>query len=95
MSRIPDCENMEDWARAMFRLGLAFHLDDDPREIVEVMPEGLGPPLFTEEECLELDAILHNLTEEEVEIYHQTIVDEIRRANGIGTNPLEPWRCEF
>lgn len=88
MNRIPVCKNVEDWAREMFRLGLAFNLDDDPSEIVNVIEGGLGPPLFSKEEVDDLRAIIHNLTDEEAETYHRTVVDEVRKSNGLA--PVRP-----
>lgn len=82
MNRIPDCENVEDWAREMYHRGLAYHIDDDPAEIVDTSTEdALGPPLFSKEEVHDLRVATSNFSDEEREQYFRVVMEEVRKSN--------------
>lgn len=75
MNRIPDTENAHDWALEMYRLGLAFHIDDDPADIVDDQ----GQPMFNEEEIRDLRVVIENFSDAEAEEYFETVLDEHRK----------------
>lgn len=70
-NRIPDCESVEDWARALFAAGLSFHLDDDPAEVLD----GNGGLMFNAAELRDINAAVENFTEADRETFARVMVE--------------------
>ena len=72
-SRIPKFTgSAKEWAISMYKSGLAFHIDDNPRDITSLET---NVATFTEAECVELDAIVEAFSAEDTELYFETVID--------------------
>lgn len=81
VNRIPPLTNVEEWARAMFKLGLAYHLDDDPSDIVDTSTNDvLGPPMFSHEEAEHLSVVTSKFSQEDRETYFKTVLEEVHKT---------------
>jgi hypothetical protein len=71
-SRIPEYENGEQWAGAMFKAGLAYHLEGDPADIIHFVTH---EKVFTANECAELRAIVKRMPESDLTRYFERIME--------------------
>ena len=78
----PDCPSVREWAIGMYHADLAYHIDDDPHDQINLTS---GSPTFTPEEADEVARIVNSFTDEQREEYFITVVSLVRAEAAYGS----------